>query len=119
MKTRLVSLTLAASAGLLLAGLWTRASVAPLSREALRSSFDSGIRNLVIEWDPADTRPEAERRKAGPRICRDAEYDGAVPSFDQNVGQGFWQTLAARDRQQMRLALAARGLDQRCVIEPL
>src|SRR5206468_8088065 len=64
MKTRLVSLTLAASAGLLLAGLWTRASVAPLSREALRSSFDSGIRNLVIEWDPADTRPEAERRKA-------------------------------------------------------
>jgi hypothetical protein len=64
MTTRVVSLSLAAAAGLLATALWTRASVAPVSREALASSFDSGIRNLVIEWDPNDTRPEAERRRA-------------------------------------------------------
>lgn len=64
MKTRLVSLSLAAAAGLLVTALWTRASVAPVSREALASSFDWGIRNLVIEWDANDTRPEAERRTA-------------------------------------------------------
>ena len=64
MKTRFISLPLAALAGLLVTALWTRASVAPVSREALRSSFNSGIRNLVIEWDANDTRPEAERRGA-------------------------------------------------------
>ena len=35
-----------------------------MSREALASGFDSGIRNLVSEWDPNDPRPEAERRTA-------------------------------------------------------
>src|SRR5262249_56929205 len=34
----------------------------PLSREALSSGFDSGLRNVVIEWDPRDRRSEAERR---------------------------------------------------------
>jgi len=64
MKTRLISLSVAAAAGLLVTALWTRASIPHVSREALRSSFDSGIRNLVIEWDSGDTRPEAVRRKA-------------------------------------------------------
>lgn len=67
MKTRLVGLLLAAAAGLLVTALWTRAFVAPrstISRETLVSTFDSGIRNLVVEWDPSDARPEAERRKA-------------------------------------------------------
>jgi hypothetical protein len=64
MKMRLVLLSLAAAAGLLVTSLWTRASIEPVSREALASSFDSGIRNLVIEWDASDTRPEAERRTA-------------------------------------------------------
>jgi hypothetical protein len=64
MKTRFIGLSLAAAAGLLVTGMWTRASVAPMSREALASGFDSGIRNLVIEWDPNDTRPDAERRRA-------------------------------------------------------
>jgi hypothetical protein len=64
MKTRLIGLLLAAATVLLVTGLRPRASVAHLSREALASGFDSSIRNLVIEWDPHDTRPEAERRKA-------------------------------------------------------
>src|SRR5580765_2082792 len=64
MKMRLVFLSLAAAAGLLVTTLWTRASIEPVSRQALASSFDSGIRNLVIEWDAGDTRPEAERRAA-------------------------------------------------------
>jgi hypothetical protein len=36
----------------------------PVTREALAAGFDSGIRNLVIEWDAQDPRPHAERRKA-------------------------------------------------------
>src|SRR5262245_43259615 len=36
----------------------------PATREALASTFDAGIRNLVLEWDPADPRPDAERRRA-------------------------------------------------------
>src|SRR5262245_43081669 len=42
----------------------TGASVPPATREALASTFDAGIRNLVLEWDPADPRPDAERRRA-------------------------------------------------------
>jgi hypothetical protein len=43
---------------------WPRASAAPVTRETLAASFDAGIRNLVIEWDPGDPRPKPERRKA-------------------------------------------------------
>jgi hypothetical protein len=64
MKMRVVSLSLAATAALLVTALSTPGSVAPVSRQALASGFDSGIRNLVVEWDPGDTRPETERRKA-------------------------------------------------------
>src|SRR5262245_61747725 len=42
----------------------TGASVPPATREALASTFDAGIRNLVLEWDPADPRPDSERRRA-------------------------------------------------------
>ena len=41
-----------------------RAPAAAVSREALASGFDSGIRNLVAEWDPNDRRPVGERRAA-------------------------------------------------------
>jgi hypothetical protein len=64
MNTRLIGLLLAAATVLLITALRTRASVEPLSREALVSGFDAGIRNLVIEWDRGDPRPEAERRAA-------------------------------------------------------
>lgn len=46
------------------ASLWTRASVPPVSREALRASFDADMRHIVYEWDPNDRRPAADRRAA-------------------------------------------------------
>jgi hypothetical protein len=50
--------------------LWMRVATssgppgAPVTRDALAAGFDVGIRNLVIEWDAHDPRPEAERRTA-------------------------------------------------------
>lgn len=41
-----------------------RSEPAPVSHEALSSTFESGIRNLVINWDPSDPRSIDERRKA-------------------------------------------------------
>jgi hypothetical protein len=35
-----------------------------VSRETLASTFDSDMPHLVYRWDPADPRPEAERRRA-------------------------------------------------------
>ena len=55
-------LTLAAAVILVSRG--TRASVRYVSRDALRSTFKSDTRNLVYRWDPADPRPEPERRAA-------------------------------------------------------
>ena len=52
------------------------------------SGFDSGIRNLVIEWDPHDTRPEAERRKAlFDFIYRPTDASAWIPQslFDSNL----------------------------------
>ena len=42
----------------------TQASVRYVTRDALRSTFESDTRNLVYRWDPADPRPEPERRAA-------------------------------------------------------
>jgi mono/diheme cytochrome c family protein len=63
-RIQLTGFTLATIAGVLAISLWTRTSVAPLTRESLASGFDVGIRNLVFEWDANDPRPQAERRKA-------------------------------------------------------
>lgn len=66
-RTRRIHITgfaLAVTAGLVVTSLWTRASVAPVTRDGLAAGFDAGIRNLVIEWDVNDPRPGAERRKA-------------------------------------------------------
>lgn len=43
---------------------WTAGSALPVSRDALVSTFDSDIRNLVYRWDPKDPRPKAERHAA-------------------------------------------------------
>src|SRR6478672_13734199 len=43
---------------------WTRASTAPLTRDALASSFDADMRHVVYAWDPADPRPESVRKQA-------------------------------------------------------
>jgi hypothetical protein len=55
---------LALAAVLFCASLWTRASVAPMTREALAASFESDFRRVVLEWDPDDPRPAGERRRA-------------------------------------------------------
>ena len=52
------------AAAVLLVSRGTRASVRYVSRDALRASFASDTRNLVYRWDPADPRPDAERRDA-------------------------------------------------------
>jgi hypothetical protein len=61
---RLGGLAAGVASALLVACLWSRASVAPVSREALDVTFDTCVRHLVIEWDAADPRPEQERRQA-------------------------------------------------------
>jgi hypothetical protein len=63
-RFRVVLFTTLLVGALMAVSRWTRASVEPLSRGALASDFDAGLRNLVIEWDAADPRPEAERRQA-------------------------------------------------------
>jgi hypothetical protein len=55
---------LALAAVLFCASLWTRASVAPMTRDALAASFESDLRRVVLEWDPNDPRTVAERRRA-------------------------------------------------------
>lgn len=53
--------------GALCAGMsswWTPASALPDTRDALVSTFDSDIRNLVYRWDPDDPRPQHERHAA-------------------------------------------------------
>ena len=47
-------------------GIVTRrhAAAEPLASEALVSTFDAGIRNMVIRWDSRDTRSVAVRRQA-------------------------------------------------------
>src|SRR3977135_441812 len=59
-----VGLAPAAAAALTFTSLGTRASVAPASRSALASTFESDMRHVVYEWDPNDPRSEADRRKA-------------------------------------------------------
>jgi hypothetical protein len=61
---RLAGVAVSVAAALFVVTLFSRGSVAPVSREALDVSFDAGLRHLVIEWDAADPRPEPERRRA-------------------------------------------------------
>ena len=49
---------------LLTASLWRRASVAPMTRDVLAANFESDLRYIVYEWDPEDSRPLEERRRA-------------------------------------------------------
>ena len=59
--TGLVAVLIAAC---LVAARSVKPPAAAWSRAALTSTFDSGIRNLVTEWDPEDRRPPAVRRQA-------------------------------------------------------
>ena len=63
-STRWAAVALVGAAGVLAASLWTRASVAPMTRDALAANFASDLRRVVYEWDPEDARPVEERRRA-------------------------------------------------------
>ena len=63
-STRWAGVTLILAGGLLTASLWRRASVAPMTRDVLAANFESDLRHIVYEWDPADSRPLEERRRA-------------------------------------------------------
>ena len=57
-----ILLTLAAA--VVLVGRAPRVSARSVTRDGLRSTFDADTGRLVYRWDPADPRPEAERRAA-------------------------------------------------------
>ena len=63
-RVRFVLIVWGLVAALAVWALKPRAATERPSRDVLAKSFDAGIRNLVIEWDPDDPRPIAERRAA-------------------------------------------------------
>jgi mono/diheme cytochrome c family protein len=63
-RVRFVLIVWGLVAALAVWSLRPRAATERPSRDVLAKSFDGGIRNLVIEWDPDDPRPIAERRAA-------------------------------------------------------
>ncbi len=59
-----------------------------MSEEALTTAFESGIRNLVVNWDPTDPRPEAERSESLFKFVHQTyEASAWIPQslFDSNV----------------------------------
>jgi hypothetical protein len=62
MKT--AALIVGASAVIFTLTIWTRPASPSLSREELAASFDADMRNVKIEWQRDDARPEHVRQKA-------------------------------------------------------
>jgi hypothetical protein len=58
------SIVLTLAVAIVLVSRGTQASARYVTRHALQSTFESDTRNLVYRWDPADPRPEPERRRA-------------------------------------------------------
>ena len=85
---------LIAATALLVLGLWTTAAPLSPSTHELSDRFDADMRQVVIEWDPADARPDAVRRKALFEFVYQT-YDATawIPQslFDRNV---FMQVVA-------------------------
>jgi len=61
---RWIGVAFIVAGGALAASLWSRASVAPMTRDTLAANFESDLRHVVYEWDPDDSRPLEERRRA-------------------------------------------------------
>jgi hypothetical protein len=61
---RLVVAALAGFLAVAVVATWPRRAASAVSRDALESKFDAGIRNVVVEWDARDPRPAADRRRA-------------------------------------------------------
>src|SRR4051794_24809227 len=53
MKTTFYAAMMVLTVGLVTV-LHTRASAPTMTKAALATAFDSGIKNVVVEWDPAD-----------------------------------------------------------------
>jgi len=58
------TLAVASTAAITLRAMHVNSAATTMSREALASTFDAGVRNLVVNWDPRDPRGDAERRRA-------------------------------------------------------
>ena len=69
---------------------WTR----NVSREAVRAAFDASLSGMVYEWDPADPRPEAERRMA------------LVDFMTETFGSSFWVPRSLLDGNLITRAVA-------------
>ena len=83
-----------------------------------RSQAEAGG-EIVVPLGAVDQPGEAALGEFRAGIVQRALYDVVVAALHQHVGDCTAQHPARGDRHQMRLALAARGLDQRRVIEPL
>jgi hypothetical protein len=59
-----IFLIVAASVVMFVLTIWTRAASPGLSRDELLDRFDADMRNVTIEWDGDDSRPEHVRRQA-------------------------------------------------------
>ena len=82
-----------------------------------RTQADAG-RKIVVALGAADQPGEAALGKFRAGIVDGALDHLVIAAQHQHVGHRAAQHPARRNRHQMRLALAARGLDQRFVVEP-
>jgi hypothetical protein len=73
----------------------------------------------AIALRPFDQRRIAVMGKSRARILGHAHRHRAVAAFDQEVGDRFGQNPAARDRQEVALALGPGALDQCRFVEPI
>ncbi len=80
------------SGGALLVPFLQPASTIRVSKEDLRRSFDSDMRNVVYVWDPTDCRPEPQRRLSLFEFVYQSYSSSAwVP---QSSLEGNWMTRA-------------------------
>ena len=75
-------------------------------------------REIVVAFGAADEAGKAALGELRARIVHGRLDHLIVAALDQHVGDRAAQGLAGRNRHQMRLALAARILDQGLVVEP-
>ena len=83
-----------------------------------RTQSDAG-RKVVVPFGAIDQPGEAALGKFRAGIVDGAMDHLVIAAQHQHVGHRVAQHSSCRNRHQMRLALIARGLDQRLVVEPL
>ena len=83
-----------------------------------RAQADAGRKVLVV-LGAIDQPREAALGELGAGIVDGVLHHLVIAAQHQHVGDRAAERLAIRDRQQMRLALVARRLDQRVVVEPV